>query len=211
MRIFRVYIPGRIVVLVVTEIALVFSCFLLAGKINGLDLQTYLEIEGGYEQLSIATAVFIACLYFRNLYSSVVVQRALTLVQDVLESTGVALLLQALLAYVYPDLSVPQRTMVIGAALACVLVPLWRVLYGLLTFRAVRSERLLFLGTSNTVLAVADRLSETPEFGQLCGFVDDFRDGENAHYRSPWADLAASGDYCASASGSSGCWNAGAP
>lgn len=178
MRIFRVYIPGRIVVLVVTEIALVFSCFLLAGRINGTDLQTYLEIEGGYEQLSIATGIFIACLYFRNLYSSVVVKRALTLVQDVLETTGATLLLQALLAYVYPELSVPQRIMVIGAALACLLVPSWRLLYGNVTFRAVRSERLLFLGTSNTVLAVAKRLSETPEFGHVCGFVDDFREGE---------------------------------
>jgi hypothetical protein len=162
MRIFRVYIPGRIVLLVLSEITLVLSCFLLAGLINGYDLSLYLDIEGGYLQLGIATTTFIGGLYFRNLYSSVVVKRPLTLAQDVLETAGAALLLQALLAYVYPDVSVPQRTMTIGAGLACIFVPLWRMLYGNLTFRAVRSEKLLFLGTSDTVLAVAECLVNTP-------------------------------------------------
>lgn len=178
MRIFRVYIPGRIVLLVLSEALLVFACFPLAGLILGYDLWLYMELERGYEQFSTATASLLVGFYFRNLYSRVTVRRTVALIQDVLQTAGVALIFQALLTYVYPSIAVPQRTMVISTALVCVVVPLWRTLYGDLVFRAVRSERLLFLGTSETSLAVANRLAERPEFGIVCGFVDDPLEGQ---------------------------------
>ena len=173
MRIFQVYIPGRIVLFLLTEIALLFACFVVARLILGYDVALYLEFEDGYQQIAIAIGMFVTGLYFRNLYSSIVVKSRFALIQDVAQTAGIALLLQAILAYVYPPLSVPQRTMVVGTFIACLFVPAWRFIYAEITFRAAPGERLLFLGTSDTVLAVAKALEERPEFGRLCGFVDN--------------------------------------
>lgn len=173
MRIFSVYVPGRVVFFLLSEIALLFSCFLLAGLIVGYDVSLYLQYEDGYLQLGIATTTIIAGLYFRGLYANLTRNARLSLLLDVAQAVGTALLFQALLAYVYAPLSVPQRTMVIGSLLACVLAPLWRVVYTEATFRAMPTEKILFLGTSDTVTAVAANLAEHPEFGQVCGFVDD--------------------------------------
>lgn len=176
MRVLSVYIPGRIVLLVLTEVLLVFSCFVAAGVINGYDVLLYLELENGYFQFLLATAMVIASLYFRNLYSSVVVKRTAGLLQSVLETTGFTLLAQSVFAYVLPNEAMPQRIMLVGSILLIVMVPLWRIVYGRLTFMAVRSEKLVFLGTSDTVLAVANAVAEQPEFGTVCGFIEDSPD-----------------------------------
>lgn len=51
--------------------------------------------------------------------------------------------------------------MVIGTAVACALIPARRLLYSEVLFKALRPERLLFLGTNETVLAVARKVDET--------------------------------------------------
>jgi sugar transferase (PEP-CTERM system associated) len=173
MKLFGVYVPGRIAFYFLSEVALLFACFVLAIRILGYDVTLVLQYEDGFAQIGIATAMIVVGLYFRGLYSNVTRTAAFTLVLDVVQAVGTALLLQALLAYVYAPVSVPQRTMMIGSILVCALVPLWRILYTALTVHTMPGERILFLGSSDTVAAVASCLADHPEFGRVCGFVDD--------------------------------------
>ena len=173
MRLFSVYVPGRVVFFFLSEIALLFGCFVLAGVILGYDVPLYLQYEDGFLQFGIAAATIVTGLYLRGMYSKLRQKQAFNLLLDVAQVVGAALLLQALLAYVYAPISIPQRTMVIGSLLVCMLIPLWRIVYSELTFRTIPSERILFLGTSDNVTAVAASLAEHPEFGHVCGFIDD--------------------------------------
>lgn len=172
MRIFQVYIPGRIVAFVLSEAVLIFSCFAAVLALLGYDVGIYFQYEGGSEQVLIATALFIGSLYFRNLYSSLVIKSSFLLIREVIQSAGVVLLVQAIVMYVYPPFSLPQTAMVLATAMICVLVPIWRVVLSI-TSSTIRGERILILGTSKTVLAVAECLAHHPEFGYICGFVED--------------------------------------
>jgi sugar transferase (PEP-CTERM system associated) len=173
MRIFQVHIPARRVVFILGEIALLYLCFILAALLLDYDVALYLQYERGLEQFSIAVAMFVAGIYFHDLDQTLMVRSRFALAQYIVQICGLTMLMQALLAYVVPEYSVPQRAMLLGTAMAAVLMLGWRVMYSELTFRGIGSEHLLFLGTSETVQAVARRLSERPEFGQVCGFVDD--------------------------------------
>lgn len=173
MRLFSVYVPGRVVFFFLSEIALLFGCFVLAGVILGYDVPLYLQYEDGFLQVGIAAATIVMGLYMRGMYSKLRQKNAFTLLLDVAQVVGAALLFQALLAYVYAPISIPQRTMVLGSMLVCMLIPGWRIVYAELTFRTIPTERILFLGTSDTVTAVAASLAEHPEFGHVCGFIDD--------------------------------------
>jgi sugar transferase (PEP-CTERM system associated) len=173
MRFLGVYVPGRVVFYFLSEVALLFACFVLAIGILGYDVALVLQYEDGFTQIGIATAMIVGGLYFRGLYSNLTRTPWVRLILDVAQAVGSALLFQAMLAYMYASVSVPQRTMFIGSLLVCVLVPLWRALYAGVTVRTMPSERILFLGSSDTQLALATRFAEHPEFGRVCGFVDD--------------------------------------
>ena len=179
-RLFRVFLPTSVVALAISEIAVLFSCYISATYLFLLidvDPEVFLYEEGGFLRISIVVAVLVAGFYFNDLYTQLHVRSRMALVQQVCLVLGIAFLMQALLSYGSTGLILPRRVMVYGSAMVLVLVPLWRMAYSKIVEKAIGSERVLFLGSSEVVRELVQQFGVRRVLGvSPIGYVDDAED-----------------------------------
>jgi exopolysaccharide biosynthesis polyprenyl glycosylphosphotransferase len=175
-RLFRVSIPETVIVLLFSDAILLYTCFTIAAfAVLDVDPEVFLRYDNGWVRIAIGVLSVMAGLYFLDLYTEFRIKSKAVLVQQAGLSVGVAFLVQALLVYLgRQDLFIPTWLMIAGGALALVLVPLWRIFYGQVAFRAIGSERVLFLGASSIVQEICAHWIEHPETGRRAiGCLDD--------------------------------------
>jgi exopolysaccharide biosynthesis polyprenyl glycosylphosphotransferase len=174
-RLFRVFIPKSVVALILFDALLAYACFLLAAYWYYAEtLELYLFYEGGLFNISIAVASVILAVYFQNMYTDFRISSRALLVQELFLVVGVVFLSQALLAYISLELILSRWVMIV----ACILVLLsfvpWRLLYTQVLYKGLGIDRVLFLGSDTTGVAIAECLAEKPQLGySAAGFVDD--------------------------------------
>src|SRR5579864_1991699 len=127
-RLFRVFVPGSVVALVLSDAVLLYTCYVAAAFISlEVDPQVFLRYDNGWARVGVVVLCLMAGLYFQDLYTEFRVRSKILLIQQVGVSVGAAFLLQAGLVYLgLQDLFVPAGLMISGSLLALVLVPLWR-------------------------------------------------------------------------------------
>jgi sugar transferase (PEP-CTERM system associated) len=87
---------------------------------------------------------------------------------------GVALIVQALIAYLNASLRVPIGIMLRGSAIAVVAIFLWRLLFSAFAFQLVGRDRLLLVGGSPLLEDIGQYIADRPETGlEIAGYVDD--------------------------------------
>src|ERR1700742_3016934 len=96
-RIFSVFIPSRVFTLFVSEIVLLYLCYLAA---------SYVDPDLGD-----------ASLFFANLYADVRVDSRISLFQKLCVVFGVSFIAQGLIGYIDPALIVPRKIMLPGSVL----------------------------------------------------------------------------------------------
>src|ERR1700721_481026 len=129
-RIFRVYVPATTVVLLVSEILLITSAFILAVYITlGVDPWVNLVDDRGFMNLVPVLLTILLGMHFNDLYSQFYIKSRIILLQQLSLVMGAAFLVQGLLSYISPDLRVSARVMAIGSVLAIVAIYFWRVLF----------------------------------------------------------------------------------
>jgi sugar transferase (PEP-CTERM system associated) len=185
-QLFRIFIPAGVVGLIVSEVALLVLCYLAGMGLVGhflnptLDFSAFLFDEGGLGQIAVVVTCVVAGIYFQNLYAKVREHSTFVLLQQLSLAVGMAFLVQALFTYIRrPEWSLPRWGMIFGTILVLIAVPAWRLLYGRVILKAMGSQRVLFLGTSQVSQEIAAHLLERPELGMLpLGFVDDVAGGQ---------------------------------
>ncbi len=183
-RIFNVFVPASVLALLASEIVLIYSCYIVASFFTlDIDPGIFFLYDNGFWRLTIVVAGLMIGIYLHDLYTQFRIKSRILLVQQLCLILGIAFLTQALLSYLrLPDWTLPKWQMIYGSGLTLVLLPAWRLLYGAVIFRALGSERLLFLGSSSASREIAGYLADHPESGLSCvGYVDDLDD--------PGADL----------------------
>ncbi len=70
-RLFRVSIPSSVIALILSEAALVFTCYVAAAYIV-LDFapDIFLTEDGGLVRIGIVTLLIVVALYFQDLYET---------------------------------------------------------------------------------------------------------------------------------------------
>ena len=151
-QLFRVFIPGNLVGLILSEISLIFVCYLAGSWLVGLLLNPYMVLntfifdEGGLIQILLVVGCLTLGLYFQNLYTNVRIKSVTLLVQQICLVIGLAFLIQALFAYARrPEWSLPRWAMIFGSILALFVIPGWRLLYSRVILKAIGFQRVLFL------------------------------------------------------------------
>ncbi|MGI8741811.1 MAG: sugar transferase [Bryobacteraceae bacterium] len=180
-RLFRVFIPTSVLGLLLSEFILIFLCYIAAAFIfpvfipDPYDPQMFLFSEHGFFRIGIIVASIMAGIYFHNLYAQLRIRSRIQLVEQLCLTVGIACFTQAFLVYVKrPDWAVPRYLMIFGSALTLLLLPAWRIFYGNVVMAALGFQRLLFLGTSQTVRDIGAHLLDHPEAGMLpIGYVDN--------------------------------------
>ena len=174
-RFFRVFVPATAVVLLVSEILLITSAFILAVYLT-LDVDPWVNLiyDGGLMNLIPVLLSILVGMYFNDLYSQYYVRSRIVLLQQLCLVMGGALLTQGFLSYLSPDLRVSGRVMAVGSVLAVVVIYFWRVLFSTFAINVMGRDRLLLVGGSPLLEDIARHLELHPELGlEVAGYVDD--------------------------------------
>jgi sugar transferase (PEP-CTERM system associated) len=174
-RIFRVSIPTSTVALIVSEIVLIFSCFLVASYlVLDVDPEVFLFYDEGLSRIFIVVLSVMLGLYFQDLYIELRVRSRILLLQQVCLAVGIMFLLQALITYLNPSLMLSRWLLVLGSGLILILVPILRTLYSRIILSAFGAQRVLFLGASEAVQDIVRQLREKPHMGIVpVGYLDE--------------------------------------
>jgi len=177
-RLFRVFVPVNTLILLLSEILLVASAFLLATYIMlDVDPTDYLLYEGGIQSIVLVLLSILIGLYLHDLYSDIFVTSRIVLLQQLCLVIGIAFLTQGFIAYLSRNLRMPIRVMVLGSSIALVTIYVWRVFFSAYAFRVVGHERLLLVGGSPVLEEIGQFIEDNPEKGlHVNGYVDDFHE-----------------------------------
>ena len=186
LRIFKVFVPASVIILLVCEAALLYGSyiagvFLAQRFMDGPGFARFFMFEDhGFLRLAIVTATIMFGLYLNDLYERFHARSAVDLIQPICMVVGIAFLTQALMSYAVGGWIVPRYSMIFGSAIVLLLFPLWRVAYSTSVSKAIAAERVLLLGSSETLAEVAKFLGERPTLGlNVFGFLDDGAGGDD--------------------------------
>jgi sugar transferase (PEP-CTERM system associated) len=179
-RLFRVFIPTSVVALLVSEIILTYTCYVVAVFVM-MDVapEVFLLDDNGWLRIAIVVGCLMLGIYFHDLYTQFRIRSRILLFQQVIVVVGVTFLTQALLVYLrLQDLILPTWVMIVGSAMTLVLLPAWRIFFSSVVMKAMGSERVLFLGTSSVAQEIVQYLGEHPETGLTAlGYIDNLDTG----------------------------------
>ena len=179
-RLFRVSFPTSSVALFLSEALLILACYVLAA-FTTLDQASaiYFWDEGGWWRIAFATLTILGGVYFQDLYEQYRIASRAVLVEQFCLVLGITFLLQALLSYARWDITLNRRVMVYGSLLALIVGPLWRIGFTEAMRAHKGARKLLFLGSSPSVLQIIHTLQNRPELRMMPMGVMDF-DGKTA-------------------------------
>ena len=174
-RLFRVSIPVGVFALLLSEIILTSCCFGLAAYWYWeADLTTYFLYDGGLVRNGLVVASIILGMHFSDLYTRIHVKSKIQLLQDLSQVIGIALLAQGLISYAAPHLKLGRQIMLMGTVLSFFVLFSWRLIYAGFLLSAVTRERLLFVGSNQVVLEMADHIAAHAELGlAIIGYLVD--------------------------------------
>ncbi|MBZ5580619.1 MAG: sugar transferase [Acidobacteriia bacterium] len=172
-RLFRVFVPVATLTLLVSEILLIISVFVLTTyAFLEFDPTVYLLYERGLVRILLVVLSFLVGLHLQDLYSQVLVKSRVALMQQLSLVVGSAFLLQGTLSYVDSDLKLPLPIMLWGASLTVAAIYSWRVFFSAYALRVVGRDRLLLVGNSPLLEDIGAYTEEHPEAGiRVAGYI----------------------------------------
>jgi exopolysaccharide biosynthesis polyprenyl glycosylphosphotransferase len=173
-RLFKVSIPSNVIALVVSEIVLVFFCYVLAAYLTfDIAPDIFLIDDGGLLHITLVVGVIILGIYFHDLYEDFRVRSRILLLQQISLVLGMAFVLQAVLSYARSSYLLPKWLMVYGSLGVLVLLPAWRILFAEVVSKALGAQGILFLGSSQAVQEIIAQIAERPDLGlSALGYLD---------------------------------------
>lgn len=172
-RLFNTYFPSRTLIMAASEAFLVVLAFTSSCVFwMGSDADLFLNYEGGFLKISLITVVFTICMYYGDLYDSLVLTNRREVIIRLIQVSGIGCLLLAILYAAYPNTRLGARYFILGLLLLLLLVWFWRELF-LWMFRSKYFlERAVLLGDGPLASKLAREIVSRPDFGlQFVGYV----------------------------------------
>jgi lipopolysaccharide/colanic/teichoic acid biosynthesis glycosyltransferase len=181
-------IPGKTLVLVLSEAALIGCGLLFATALRFLSLDALrqqLREPGALVRYGLVIAACELAFYYCDLYDLSLVRRRTILFARLLQALGAACLILVVVYYVDPELSLGRGVALIAAPIIITFVFSWRLLLdaGLLFFR--RRQRVLIMGSGSAGRALAQEVVNRPELHiEIVGFLHEDEGGGNRLFGS---------------------------
>ena len=174
-RLFNVYYPTRVLILLAGEGLLVLTAFILAAYIRfGRDASLFLNFEGGYGQIALAVGICLICLYYFDLYDSLIISNPREVLTRLIQVLGATCLIMAPLSYILPSARLEIWVFMIGIMGSGILLAMWRKLFLAVNASPSLARRAVILGTGPQVLSLSKEIEKRPEWGvRLTGYVGE--------------------------------------
>jgi sugar transferase (PEP-CTERM system associated) len=181
-RLFRVFIPVGVLILLITEVLLIAGLYVAAAYLGYQgDPVEYLVYSSGRINIALVTINIVLGLYLQDLYTDVYVKSHLELIQQLCFVVGATFLVQGVISYLDHSLRMPLHVMLPGSAMTLVGLFGWRVLFGRYAFERMGGDRLLLVGGSPALAEVAAHIELHPEKGiKVIGALNDDAEGESS-------------------------------
>jgi exopolysaccharide biosynthesis polyprenyl glycosylphosphotransferase len=181
-RLFRVFVPSSVLALLVIDILLMTSSFILTTYlVMQVDPIPYLLYDRGLVRILVMVLTILIGLHLQDLYSHLHVQSRIVLLQELCVAVGWAFLLQGLISYLDPDLKAPMQVILWGSLLTLVVMLLWRVFFSAHALEILGRDRLLLVGGSPLLEDIGRHVGEHPELGfVVAGYVRDSQKTDSA-------------------------------
>ena len=130
--------------------------------------------NAGFLRVLLIVVVCQLCLHYVDLYDLRTIPTKRDLARRLMRAIGATSLILGIAYWLFPLLVVKQGVFLLSAALATVLVMIWRSAFDAVTSRLAPRERLLLVGTGPAAVVLARELFERrQELGvDIVGFVD---------------------------------------
>ena len=191
-RLFHVYFPIRTLTLALSE-GLIVACALLAARV----LWYRAAPASGAEilQLVVSWVVCVTCMYYYDLYESIVLERTFEALARLVQVLGTSCLILSFLFYVFPDLQWGRRALITWIISSVVLIALWRYTFLSLSDRSAFVQRALLIGHSTIATQLQEELETRKELGirivGSAGFGADRPETSTLPYLGPISSLVA--------------------
>lgn len=172
-RLFNIYIPSRLLFLVVTEPLIICGSFLTATALClGRNSFVVLRFQNGLDKVLAVTALTILGLDLFDFYDpdrgslqEVIHFRLLVVV-------GLLCCFLACVGYLFPGILLGKNSLTIGVLIVTFALSVWRLFYSWLLRRQYFSERVYLVGTGKWANHIAQILRTRTELGmQLVGWT----------------------------------------
>jgi sugar transferase (PEP-CTERM system associated) len=165
-RLFNVYYPTRILVLVAGEGMIVCASFILAALIRlGPDSVLVLNYEYGFHKILGVTVLAMLCLHYFDLYDLQRVPSRGETRFRLLVVLGVLSFLLAGISYVFPRFMLGNYTFVVGLFILTFALFVWRSAYSWLIRQPWLRERICVLGAGDRAKWLVEAMRIKPELG----------------------------------------------
>ncbi len=172
-RLFHAYFPTRTLLLAMSEALLIVVALVAATVVlHGADSQLALIYDNGFLKIAVVSLVCLLCMYYYDLYDSLVLRSSREVSIRLIQVMGTACLILALLYYLYPDIQMGLRIFLIGITLVMVSLAAWRKLFLVLNRSSLLAEWAILLGEGPLAAALVEEINKSPELGvRLRGYV----------------------------------------
>jgi sugar transferase (PEP-CTERM system associated) len=172
-KLFDTYVPGRTLLLMISETLLVFSAMIAAVFLRfGTDAEFSLSYEYGFLKVVAVSALCVLCLYYFDLYDSAVLGDPREVLIRLIEVLGIVSLIAALLYYLYPAVRLGRGSFLTGILLVGLSLAASREVFFVLNRSARFADRAVILGDGPLARSLATEVKGRPELGiRLVGYV----------------------------------------
>jgi|HubBroStandDraft_1064217.scaffolds.fasta_scaffold02494_13 exopolysaccharide biosynthesis polyprenyl glycosylphosphotransferase len=166
-RILHAHFPTRTVFLGISEACLIAFAFVLAtiARLGPNDGSIVLSYEQGFVKILIVAVAFIVCMYYFDLYDSLVLHNPREVHTRLIQMYGTVSILLAGFYYLYPPLELGRGVFLIGFISVPILLLIWRHLFLRLSSLSLFAERVLILGDGPLTESLAAELKDRPILG----------------------------------------------
>lgn len=172
-RLFHAYFPARTLLLGASETLVAYLALLgITVVLTGGDGSFFLLYQGGATRIAIVCAICVICLYYFDLYDSLVLTNTREVVTRLVQVIGTTCIILAVIYYIYPSVQIGTSLFVPGVLFMGVCLVLWRKLFAVFNRSSRLAEKTVVLGDGPLTLPLANELKSRPDLGfRLVGFV----------------------------------------
>jgi sugar transferase (PEP-CTERM system associated) len=168
MQLFNRYVSPRGLTVFGFEFLLIFGSVAIAARMQSVNADVTPELW----KIAFVTALCLVCFYYNDLYDLTVVHSSRELLIRLLQATGSASIIIALLYLVMPWLALGHDIFVSSLVTFLIAIVGWRLVFNRLAYAPHLEERVLIVGTGPIARMIAREMQARHDFGyRVVGFV----------------------------------------